>query len=258
MTKCFSKAGWVVLIQSNLETLPTHTTQCYKLPRRITDQLDRIHREFFWKNSTSDEGLPLIAWDKICRPKKLGRLGLRKTVAVNTAFLAKLVWKVLNQPENLWVQQMRAKYGAPDHFFEVRSKPADSWVWKCLLRLRPFIKGGIRWKVGNDHTINFWTDTWCSEVSLVSMLNLDPATLPAIDIKVSEFISPEKQWDTTKLSQYLPNDVIQLVLSIPLPITDIADSFCWGYSGSGGFSTKSATWKAHDNISRDQPRWKYH
>jgi len=92
----------------------------------------------------------------------------------------------------------------------------------------------------------------------VSMLNLDPTTLPDIDSKVSEFISPEKQWDTTKLSQYLPNDVIQLVLSIPLPITDVTDSFCWGYSSSSDFYTKSTTWKAHDNISRDQPRWKYH
>ena len=46
-TKCFSKAGRVVLIQSNLETLQTHTMQCYKLPRRITDQLDQIHRDFF-------------------------------------------------------------------------------------------------------------------------------------------------------------------------------------------------------------------
>jgi len=45
--KCFSKAGRVVLIQSNLETLPTPTRQCHKLPSRITDQIDRINRDFF-------------------------------------------------------------------------------------------------------------------------------------------------------------------------------------------------------------------
>jgi len=95
LAKCFSKAGRVVLIQSNLETLPTHTMQCYKLPSRITDQLDRIHRDFFWKTSPAAKGLPLVAWDKICRPKKLRGLGLRKIAAVNTAFLAKLAWKVL-------------------------------------------------------------------------------------------------------------------------------------------------------------------
>ena len=93
VSNCFSKAGRVVLIQANLESLPTHTMQCYKLPSRITDQLDRINREFFWKTSSATGGLPLVAWDKVCRPKKLGGLGLRKFAAVNTAFTAKLIWK---------------------------------------------------------------------------------------------------------------------------------------------------------------------
>jgi len=52
----------------------------------------------------------LVAWDKVCKPKKFGGLGLRKTGVVNTAFLAKLSWKFLTQPDNLWVKQMRAKY----------------------------------------------------------------------------------------------------------------------------------------------------
>ena len=137
--KCFSKAGRVVLIQSNLECLPTHAMQCYKLPAKITTQLDRIHRDFFWKNSNSDKGFPLVAWDKICRPKFLGGLGLIKSVAVNTAYLAKLGWKIRTQPDNFWVQQMHAKYGSPEHFFEARKKQTDSWVWKCLLQIRPFI-----------------------------------------------------------------------------------------------------------------------
>ena len=42
--------------------------------------------------------MPLIAWDKICRPKKFGGLGIGKTAAVNIAFQAKLVWKILTKP----------------------------------------------------------------------------------------------------------------------------------------------------------------
>ena len=75
----------------------------------------------------------------------------------------------------------------------------------------------------------------------MSMLNLDHSTLPDVDLTINEFITPDKQWDTSKLSHYLRNDIIQLIQSIPLPITNVADSFCWGYSGNGEFSTKTAT-----------------
>ena len=88
--KCFSKAGRMILIQSHLESLPSHTMQCFKLPNQVTAKLDQINRDFFWKNSSSRKGFPMVAWEKICRPKSLGGLGLRKTAAVNMAFIAKL------------------------------------------------------------------------------------------------------------------------------------------------------------------------
>ena len=106
---------------------------------------------------------------------------------------------------------MRAKYGSPDQFFAYRSKQYDSWVQKCLLQVRPFIKHRIRWKVGNGSSIKLWTDSWCSEDSLVSKLDLDHANLPNANIKLNEFITLEKQWDTTKLRSCLPNDPVQLM-----------------------------------------------
>ena len=255
--KCFSKAGRVVLIQSNLEALPVHAMQCYKLPGKISEQLDRINRDFFWKHSHSNKGMPLVAWDKVCRPKQLGGLGLRKTAAVNIAYLAKLGWKFLTQPGNFWVQHMRAKYGSPASFFDLRSKRTDSWVWKCLLRIRTFLQQGLRWKVGNGSSINFWTDSWCFEDSLVNKLNLDRSSVQEADIKVSAFITPDRQWDLSKLRHYVPHGVLQQIQGIPLPYTDVEDSFCWGHTGSGIFSTKSATWRAHENIDRNQPDWQF-
>jgi len=70
-----SKAGRTILIQPHLEFLPAHTMQCFHLRLSTSSQLDTIHRNFFWKTSYSNNGLPIIAWDKICKPKAKGGLG---------------------------------------------------------------------------------------------------------------------------------------------------------------------------------------
>jgi len=57
----------------------------------------------------------MISWDKICRPKKMGDLGLRKMAAVNSAFLSKLTWKLFHD-HSLWVDQMKAKYSINEFF----------------------------------------------------------------------------------------------------------------------------------------------
>lgn len=49
----------------------------------------------------NNNGNPTMAWDKICRPKSDGGLGIRKTIDVSTNFLAKQGWKTM-QPDNIW------------------------------------------------------------------------------------------------------------------------------------------------------------
>jgi len=44
---CLSKAGRAVLIQSHLESLPAHTMQCFQLPVAISNDIDRVNRNFF-------------------------------------------------------------------------------------------------------------------------------------------------------------------------------------------------------------------
>jgi len=88
--KCLSKGGRSILIQSHLESLPAHTMQCFQLLAGVANNIDKINREFFWKCFNTDKGLPLVAWNKICRPKQNGGIGLRKTAAINKAYQSKL------------------------------------------------------------------------------------------------------------------------------------------------------------------------
>jgi len=53
--------------------------------------------------------VPLVSWNKICKIKKVGGLGLRKIEIVNSVFLKKLTWKLFHE-QNLLVKQMNAQY----------------------------------------------------------------------------------------------------------------------------------------------------
>jgi len=108
-----SKVGCATLIQCNLESLLGHTIQCFQFSISITNSPDKINQEFLWKSSCSSKEFPLVAWDKVCKPKKYGGLGLRKAGATNRAFISKLIQKFYNKLSNFWVQQIRAKYCLP-------------------------------------------------------------------------------------------------------------------------------------------------
>mgnify|MGYP007039596783 CR=1 FL=1 len=67
----------------------------------------------------------MVSWDKICQPKKVGGLGLRKMEAINSAFLSKLTWKLIDD-HGLWVEQMHTKYQIDANFFALKAKKHDS------------------------------------------------------------------------------------------------------------------------------------
>ena len=73
--------------------------------------------------------MPLITWDRICRHKYRGGIGLRKTAAVNIAFQCKLAWKILTNKESMWAQSMRQKYLQQYDFFHYINRKGDYNVW---------------------------------------------------------------------------------------------------------------------------------
>ena len=103
-----SQAGRTTLIKANLAMKPSFIMQNFMLPRSVHLEMDKINREFFWNKGTDYK--PLIGWDDICKPYDKGGLGIRKTENMNKALQMKLLWKILSEPENIWVRIIQEKY----------------------------------------------------------------------------------------------------------------------------------------------------
>lgn len=55
--------------------------------------------------------MDLVAWNDICKPKKLGGLGITQIQDANKALLQKWLWRFRKERESLWRQVIVCKYG---------------------------------------------------------------------------------------------------------------------------------------------------
>lgn len=84
-----------------------------------------------------------IAWEKICQEKAKGGLAIRNLKNMNKAFLAKLAWHFLHEPNRLWAQILWKKYGSP---MKQRNTLAGAFhIWKGILtRTKSFLEAAFR------------------------------------------------------------------------------------------------------------------
>ncbi|CAN1797315.1 Putative ribonuclease H protein At1g65750 [Linum perenne] len=76
----------------------------------VTNHIDSITCNFVWGGSLVKSKVHLLAWDRICKTKDHGGLGLRKARELSQAYMMKLGWAILNNPDKLWVRIITSKY----------------------------------------------------------------------------------------------------------------------------------------------------
>jgi len=54
--------------------------------------------------------LPLVAWDKLCKPKSHGGLGLHDPETLRKASGAELRWRLIKEPNAPWAKIWKQKY----------------------------------------------------------------------------------------------------------------------------------------------------
>lgn len=144
--------------------MPTYVMQSCVLSRGIYDEVDKMCRTFIWGDEENHRKVHLLSWEKLCKPKKEGGLGMRPTRDANTAFVMKGLWNFCPNPDSLWWSIMRSKYkcgwrGIPK--IETKRKGSNYWnglgaIWEDFRKL-------LIWDIGNGDNIRFWTKPWLSD-----------------------------------------------------------------------------------------------
>ena len=59
-----------------------------------------------------------VAWETLTLPKYAGGLGFRDLETFNDAFLAKIGWRILNEPQSLLAHVLMGKYSRNSSFLD--------------------------------------------------------------------------------------------------------------------------------------------
>jgi exonuclease III len=238
--KLLSPAGRLVLIQAVTSAVPAYYMQSTALPTSICSTLDRINRNFLWGSSEEKKKMHMVGWDKICRAKSLGGLGLYACKPRNVALLAKLNWRLLQEKDALWARTILAKY-SPNGVMEIdkRLNRSGSSTWRGIKKGHEVFRKGLRWVVRNGQGVSFWHDKWVGETPIRDVIHR-PLLSHEDSFRVCDVVEGVGNWDLSRVSMIIPKPICDSIRAILVcPLRQQEDCIAWD-SRNGDFCLKLA------------------
>jgi len=181
-----SRAGKEILIKAVVQAIPMYAMQCFELPVTMCEEMEHMCKDFWWGQVGEKRRMALISLESMRKPKKEGGLGFRNFRCFNRALLAKQGWHLIQHPESLAAQVLKAKYYPRGSFWDAKGGHQPSFSWTSLLKGRELLKEGCYWRVGKGNMIKIWTDKWLPK-SHNHMVCNPPRDLP-VEAHVSDLI----------------------------------------------------------------------
>lgn len=103
-------AGRLVLTKVVLQTIPIYMLSSLLAPTGVLQQIGNIKKDFLWGKGEEKKKWALVAWDKLCKPKSHGGLGLHDLDILSKVLGAKHWWRWLKEIRNPWAKLWKQKY----------------------------------------------------------------------------------------------------------------------------------------------------
>jgi hypothetical protein len=118
--------GRLEFVRSVLSSLPSFFMCSLKVQKTILNICNRAQRHCLWdKEEDSSSSNALVAWSRVCHPKKHGGLGVLNLEIQNKALLMKQLHKFYSKADVPWVHLVWALYG--DNVPHASSKRGSFW-----------------------------------------------------------------------------------------------------------------------------------
>jgi hypothetical protein len=110
--RSLNQAGRLILTKSVLQAIPTFMMSVFPTPKGILQKIRTIQRDFLWRGAEIKKKWAMVAWEKVCKPKSKGGLGLQDPQVTNDAYGVKLWWRWVKETTTPWVNLWKGKYAS--------------------------------------------------------------------------------------------------------------------------------------------------
>ncbi|XP_057746432.1 uncharacterized protein LOC130965691 [Arachis stenosperma] len=228
-----NQAGKEVLIKAVIQAIPTYAMSILKFPKSLCNKLSAKVAKFWWRGQWKEKGIQWTAWTKLCTNKKEGGLGFKDFHHQNTAQLAKHAWRIIKNPEAVWVRLLKASHFPNCEFWEAQSHQRGSWIWNSILQGRDLLKSKAKWNIGQGKRVKVWKDNW------IYGLNQPLDKENNEDLRVKDLISSSKEWDQAKIKNFFPAIIAEKIIRTPISRIARQDNLIWPYRQDGNYTVKT-------------------
>ena len=159
-----SPGGRLVLLNAVLDALPAYAMGAMVLPPGLIAALDRLRRAFLWGAVDKVNGAQcLVAWDRVCRDKREGGLGVRSLADQNSCLQVKLLHRLHTATGESWPRWVWGALDGTPIDMAASSGLLSGAHWTSLLQLLPLYRSVSRVQVGDGRRTTFWLDSWRPE-----------------------------------------------------------------------------------------------
>jgi hypothetical protein len=124
-------------------------------PKGIIPKIRTRKREFLWRGAETRKKWALVSWEKVCKLRRKGGLGLHDPQATNEAYGVKLWWRWVKEMTTPWVNLWKAKYSldiSDQSKISFTGTREGCAIWKLAWHNKTWIQTHRIWEIRNGRT----------------------------------------------------------------------------------------------------------
>ncbi|GJT62073.1 hypothetical protein Tco_1005606 [Tanacetum coccineum] len=165
-------SSWSTIIDRFKSKLSSWKANLLSIGGRLTlIKSSALEPSFFWRSDGSSKKLAWINSSQVLASLERGGLGIGSLKSFNFALLLKWCWRLVSNPNALWVSIIKAIHGGDVGLGT--SRCFTNGVWAAIIGLINTLhsngilpKETLQHRVGNETQIKFWKDSWIGEEPL--------------------------------------------------------------------------------------------